>query len=155
MNMLTRAAAAMWHERADEPLQVGQFKEPSDYRSYSDLGAPAQGSPHLIRKTTRWCPRLVNHIDRDRQNNRVENLEWLSRADNFAHGRATGNDLAKCNPRVRHKISAEAVEEIKRLRPLKRRTQASGEIARSLSAKYGVNSRYIRRIWSGEKRARG
>ena len=32
----------------------------------------------------------VNHIDGDRSNNRVENLEWLSRGDNIRHGFANG-----------------------------------------------------------------
>lgn len=32
----------------------------------------------------------VNHKDGNRQNNSVDNLEWLSRADNIRHGFATG-----------------------------------------------------------------
>ena len=32
----------------------------------------------------------VNHIDGNRKNNRVENLEWLSLADNIRHGFRTG-----------------------------------------------------------------
>lgn len=32
----------------------------------------------------------VNHIDGDRFNNHIENLEWLSLADNIRHGFATG-----------------------------------------------------------------
>jgi hypothetical protein len=32
----------------------------------------------------------VNHIDGNRFNNRVNNLEWLSRADNIRHGFETG-----------------------------------------------------------------
>lgn len=32
----------------------------------------------------------VNHKDGNRMNNALENLEWLSRADNIRHGFATG-----------------------------------------------------------------
>jgi hypothetical protein len=32
----------------------------------------------------------VNHIDGNRLNNRIDNLEWLSLADNIRHGFATG-----------------------------------------------------------------
>lgn len=32
----------------------------------------------------------VNHIDGNRMNNRIENLEWLSIGDNIRHGFATG-----------------------------------------------------------------
>jgi hypothetical protein len=32
----------------------------------------------------------VNHIDGDRFNNHIDNLEWLSLADNIRHGFATG-----------------------------------------------------------------
>ncbi len=32
----------------------------------------------------------VNHIDGNRMNNRIENLEWLTRADNIKHGFENG-----------------------------------------------------------------
>lgn len=32
----------------------------------------------------------VNHIDGDRSNNRVENIEWLTLEDNIKHGHANG-----------------------------------------------------------------
>ena len=41
------------------------------------LGAPPNGY-------------TVNHIDGNRLNNRIENLEWLSLPDNIRHGFATG-----------------------------------------------------------------
>lgn len=41
------------------------------------LGAPPEGY-------------TVNHIDGNRFNNRIDNLEWLSLADNIRHGFATG-----------------------------------------------------------------
>lgn len=38
----------------------------------------------------------VNHIDGNRLNNNVENLEWLSLADNIRHGFDTGLYDSKC-----------------------------------------------------------
>ncbi len=97
----------------------------------------------------------VNHKDRVRTNNAVENLEWMTRLDNFAHGRADGNDLAKVNPRVRCKLSPEAVEDIRRQRPVVKKKWANGKITRELAQKYGIGERYVHHIWTGAKRASG
>ena len=34
----------------------------------------------------------VNHIDRNKQNNNVENLEWISQSDNMRHSYANGRE---------------------------------------------------------------
>jgi hypothetical protein len=43
--MVERVAADVWHAYADDPLQVGKFKEPTDYRSYRDLTEEQKQAP--------------------------------------------------------------------------------------------------------------
>jgi hypothetical protein len=49
----------------------------------------------------------VNHIDNNRLNNKVENLEWVTRSMNVKHSFSLGNKTHKGinNPSHKHKIS--------------------------------------------------
>ena len=39
---------------------------------------------------------MINHIDRDRSNNRLENLEIVTKSENSQHAIASGTKLTKC-----------------------------------------------------------
>ncbi len=60
----------------------------------------------------------VNHIDGDKLNNSVDNLEWCSNADNFAHANEIGLISYETRPRGaghgRAKITDEDVIEMRR-----------------------------------------
>ena len=60
----------------------------------------------------------VNHIDGNKQNNAVENLEWCSAAHNIKHAWETGlknNDHLKGEKNPHAKLDADTVREIRRL----------------------------------------
>jgi HNH endonuclease/NUMOD4 motif len=80
----------------------------------------------------------VNHLDGDKKNNRIENLEWSTCQENHVHSWDTlgkGHALAK--------LSREKVSEI-----CQRRT----ENAKDLAKEYRVTFSQVYRIWKGKHR---
>jgi hypothetical protein len=88
----------------------------------------------------------VNHIDSDRTNARLENLEWATRAENGAHGYHHGYVTlphARGSKNNAARLSESAVENIRRL-------AGEGVSGRSLAKRFSVSPRTIWRILSGE-----
>lgn len=92
----------------------------------------------------------VNHIDLDKANNAVENLEWVTPSENMRHARSAGaysagRDLAHVNPRKCQKLSNDDISEIRSL-------IIAGEIQRDIAAKFGVAESMISMIKTGKTR---
>ena len=88
----------------------------------------------------------VNHIDGDKSNNCVENLEWVTTLENSIHSHKNG--LKPTGERVPgSKLTAEQVKEIRATY----RPGVRGFGAKSLARKFGVSDAQIRRILSGKK----
>jgi hypothetical protein len=80
--------------------------------------------------------RCVNHKDFNRQNNRVENLEWCSHKQNYEHSNAAGRYSP--NRLLRAKLTKAQAEEIRR-RYIPRKVS----LAR-LAKEFGVSSSTIK-----------
>lgn len=85
----------------------------------------------------------VNHKDGDKTNNRVDNLEWISRSGNVLHAISNGLQKVLCGEaHGNSKLNTEAVKDI--------RTRACKP--KDFAAKYGVDVTLIylvlsRKIW--------
>lgn len=92
----------------------------------------------------------VNHIDGDKLNNAVVNLEWCNNKENRIH--AVNSGLVKLGEKSKNsKLTNKQVQEI-------RNTFVKGDPvngAKPLARKYGVSDMHIRNIVKGNKRRAG
>lgn len=93
----------------------------------------------------------INHKNGNKQDNSVENLEWVTCKENVYHAHQMGLVHPAHNQRYGEtnshcKVTDEQVEEI--------RKDKTSTIAQ-LCEKYGIGKTQIRRICSGEQRKRG
>lgn len=87
------------------------------------------------------CKREVNHIDGNKLNNYVDNLEWCTQSENIQHAVATGLK-AQGEEHGRAKLTNEQVEEI--------RANPYGLTLEKLAEKFGVGQTAIGYIQRGK-----
>lgn len=86
----------------------------------------------------------VNHIDGNKQNNNVSNLEWVTNSENRQH--AVNNALISFGDKLSKKLDSNLVKEIKKLYVKGSHKFGSYELAK----KFGVSPSMILHIVSGE-----
>lgn len=91
----------------------------------------------------------VNHIDGDKSNNRVENLEWVTRCENMSHAVSTGlRRVGEKSPVA--KISDADVDYIRR--NIVRGCPSFG--VKALARKFSISTRYLNMILKGDYRVK-
>lgn len=88
----------------------------------------------------------INHIDGDRANNKIENLEWCTQSENVQHAWRTGlknNDTIRGELNPNTKLKDSDVAEIKGLRGKKS--------YRQIMAMYGIGYGTVYRIMNNHK----
>ena len=80
----------------------------------------------------------VNHIDGDKENNAVTNLEWSTGSDNERHAHRTGLKTGRGSANANAKLTALDVEEIR----------ASQATVPELMARFGISRSTIANILS-------
>lgn len=96
----------------------------------------------------------INHIDGDKANNHMANLEWVSASENIKHAFRTGlkepTRISHYGERNSHcKLTDAQCEEIRRLKTEQRITNTK------LAEMFKVGTTQIRRIVHGQQRMKG
>jgi hypothetical protein len=99
-------------------------------------------SIHVLVAATFLGPRAegyqVNHKDGDKFNNSIENLEYVTAAENNQHAYDTGlRDIGEKHPRS--KLTDEEIASIRSLKGVKD--------AKAISLEFGISRRYVSSIW--------
>lgn len=118
--------------------EVTLYKDKNPTRAYVHRLVAQSFIPERAGATT------VNHIDGNRLNNKVDNLEWVIQAENIRHAVSLGRMSARHNPKMVKKISGEQVDQIKVM--LKQ-----GYKQKIIAEKFGVSIPTISSIKTGAR----
>lgn len=139
---------------AGEVRRVGsaQALRTSGHRSGYRLVSLGQGTKFTVHSLVALAfigprpPRHdVNHKDGDKTNNRLSNLEYLSRGENHRHAYRLGlmDHWGDKNPRC--KLTRAMVAQMKKLR-------ADGWLQKDIADKFGVSAPHVSNILAGKVR---
>lgn len=127
-----------------------QTVSPQGYRYVSLMGDDGKPVKHLVHRLVAeaFVPRapgfdVVNHADGDKQNNKHDNLEWCTYADNNEHAKQNGLNRAFGDAHYNARLSVDAVREIKR-------RVATGESHKEIAIDFGIARQTVTKIAGGK-----
>ena len=135
--------------------RTGRWLAPQQARGYLFVvlygGDGARRTQHVQRLVAAaWLPPAddmsrvhVNHIDGDKTNNDVANLEWVSPSENIRHAFATGLSSQRGSRNAHSKLSEADVAEIRQL-------SQRGVVKRQIARLFGVSAPTITNITRGK-----
>jgi hypothetical protein len=87
----------------------------------------------------------VNHIDLNKKNNRLDNLEWMTHAENMKHARKlkAWKNQPYGEQLIHSKLTADKVREVRRMRE-------SGMLHREIAAQFNVSTVAITNVINGK-----
>lgn len=152
---LDRMIPSRW---GGEFLKKGRVLQGHNDNGYRRVNLCKDGSPsqHQVHRLVAAafigpCPEgcEVNHKNFDRSDNRVENLEYVTPAENVAHATRNGHVGGKRGEKhYRARLSTEDVEEIKEL-------VAAGNTQSDVAERFGVGQSHVSRIVNNKSRRDG
>jgi hypothetical protein len=103
-----------------------------------DNGVKSKMAVHRLVLTVfdKECPLgyECDHIDRNKANNRLDNLHWVTRYENIMNRSVTRTDILETDPRLRHNIlQKESCEKARRAKGIKKQ---NGNITKTPSDKF-------------------
>lgn len=129
-------------EPRPEPLVLKQATMPQGYMLV-DLAGRTRRVHRLVLAAFRGdSPLEANHIDHDPGNNRLENLEYVTRSENVLHSVKAGRWRQHGEHNGMSKLTAESAAEVDRLLSA-RVTQ------RAIADRFGVSTTTIMRVSTG------
>ena len=88
----------------------------------------------------------INHRNFNKQDNRPNNLEWVTKAANREHTYGAGRHLARVSPRIGRKLTTEKVDQILALKEV--------ESASATGRLFGISHTVVLAIWAGKSWAK-
>ena len=151
-----------FHSREAKTLKTWESKN-----GYIQVGLHKNGKLHaklvhrLVASTFIPNPQnkpQVNHIDGDKTNNKIDNLEWCTAKENVQHAYDTGLHKllkGKNNPNYGNKLSEEAKKKISEANKGKHHTDEIFNCIIEGATKYNANAGCISECCKGKRKSAG
>lgn len=143
--------------RNGKPMKLkGKVLKPSPTEKgylYVNLSIESKPKPHKVHRLVAltFLPNpddkpAINHVNNDRIDNSVQNLEWCTNQENTNHAKAQNRLAGGSSPGEQHPMSKLTADTIRRIR----KDFSAGHSGKYICEKYGVSPSHASRIKHGQ-----